>query len=114
MHVHYLEIVTNEVDATCALYAQLHGLSFGSTDAALGNSRVATRADGTLVGVRKPLAAHEGPIVRAYLTVEDIHAAAKAAAEMGATVAYGPSEEGEHGTFAILIQDGVEHGLWQR
>jgi hypothetical protein len=45
----------------------------------LGQARAATRGDGTLVGIRKPLAAHEQPIMR-----------------------------------AIVIQDGVQHGLWQR
>ena len=42
----------------------------------LVQARVATRADGTMVGIRKPLAAHEAPIVRTYLAVEDIQRAA--------------------------------------
>ena len=32
----------------------------------------------------------------------------------GATLAYPPSPQGQRGTFAIVIQGGVEHGLWQR
>jgi glutamate formiminotransferase len=44
-----------------------------------GQARVATRADGTLVGIRKPLAAHEQPIVRSHLAVEDIQQAVKKA-----------------------------------
>jgi hypothetical protein len=35
--------------------------------------------DGTLVGIRKPLAAHEQPIVRTYLAVENIQQAVKKA-----------------------------------
>ena len=50
MFVHYLEIVSNDVDRLTALYRRIHGLSFGPPDADLGQARVATRADGTLVG----------------------------------------------------------------
>ncbi len=113
MAIHYLEIVSNDPDRQVALYERMHGLSFGPPDADLGQARVATRPDGTLVGIRRPLAAHEQPIVRAYLTVEDIEQAVKKAAELGATVAYPPTRQGRRGTFAIVIQGGVEHGLWQ-
>ncbi len=113
MTVHYLEIVTENPDTTCALYERVHGLSFGPRDDSLGGSRIARRPDGSMVGVRAPLAAHEGPIVRTYLAVEDIEAATKAAEDNGAQLAYGPSREGAHGQFAIVIHDGVEHGLWQ-
>ena len=27
MHIHYLEVVTTEVDAVCATYAQLYGVN---------------------------------------------------------------------------------------
>ena len=114
MGVHYLEIVSNDVDATCALYARMYGLSFGQPDPDLGQARVATRADGTLVGVRKPLAAHEAPITRTYVAVEDIQKAAKEAESLGATIAYPPTKQGQRGSFAIVIQGGVQHGLWQR
>ena len=114
MAVHYLEIVSNDVDALVGLYHSMHGLSFGPPDPDLGQARVATRADGTLVGIRKPLAAHEQPIMRTYLAVEDIQAAAKKAEDSGALVAYPPTLQGQRGTFAIVIQGGVQHGLWQR
>jgi predicted enzyme related to lactoylglutathione lyase len=114
MAVHYLEIVSNDVDNLTALYQRVHGLSFGPPDADLGQARVATQADGTLVGVRKPLAAHEQPIMRTYVTVEDIQQAVKRAEDSGATVAYPPTRQGQRGTFAIVIQGNVEHGLWQR
>jgi predicted enzyme related to lactoylglutathione lyase len=114
MAVHYLEIVSNDVDTLTQLYQRMHGLAFGPPDRDLGQARVATRADGTLVGIRKPLAAHEQPIMRTYLVVEDIHHAAKKAEEHGATVAYPPTRQGQRGTFAIVIQGDVQHGLWQR
>lgn len=111
--VHYLEVVTNEVDATCALYGALWNMSFGEADAALGQARTATRPDGTVIGVRAPLADHEAPILRSYVAVDDIAAATKAAEANGAMIAYPPTAQGEHGTFAIVILDGVQHGLWQ-
>lgn len=114
MAVHYLEIVTDDADAAVGLYERMHGLSFGPSDPDLGQARVATLADGSLVGIRKPLAGHERPITRAYLAVDDIEQTAKKAAEHGATVAYPPTRQGQRGTFAIVIQGGVEHGLWQR
>jgi predicted enzyme related to lactoylglutathione lyase len=114
MAVQYLEIVSNDVDTLTALYERIHGLSFGPPDADLGQARVATRADGTLVGIRKRLAAHEEPIMRIYLAVEDIQQAVKDAEQSGALVAYPPTRQGQRGTFAIVIHGGVQHGLWQR
>jgi predicted enzyme related to lactoylglutathione lyase len=114
MAVHYLEIVSNDVDTLTGLYQRIHGLSFGRPDPDLGQARVATGADGTLVGIRKPLAAHEQPIVRTYLAVEDIQQAVKKAEEHGAIVAYPPTRQGQRGTFAIVIQGDAQHGLWQR
>jgi predicted enzyme related to lactoylglutathione lyase len=114
MAVHYLEIVSNDADILTGLYERMHGLSFGPPDPDLGQARVATRADGTLVGIRKPLAAHEQPIMRTYLDVEDIQQAVKQAEDAGATIAYPPTRQGQRGTFAIVIQGDVQHGLWQR
>jgi predicted enzyme related to lactoylglutathione lyase len=114
MAVHYLEIVSDDVDALTALYQGTHGLSFGPPDPDLGQARVATQTDGTLVGIRKPLATHEQPIMRAYFAVEDIQQAVKKAQESGATIAYPPTCQGNRGTFAIMIQGDLEHGLWQR
>ena len=54
MAVHYLEIVSDDVDTLAGLYHRIHGLSFSPPDPDLGQARVATRADGTLVGIRKP------------------------------------------------------------
>jgi predicted enzyme related to lactoylglutathione lyase len=114
MAVHYLEVVTNDVDAVTELYQRMHGLSFGPPDPDLGQARVATQADGGLVGIREPLAAHEQPLIRTYVAVDDIHRAMKAAEESGAAIAYPPTRQGNKGTFAIVIQGDVEHGLWQR
>ena len=114
MAVHYVEIVSNDLDALAELYQRMHDLSFGPPDPDLGLARVATQADGTLVGIRKPLAAHEQPIVRTYIAVEDIQQALEEAEESGATIAYPATRQGSQGTFAIVIKGGAQHGLWQR
>lgn len=110
----YLEVVAADVAATCALFEAAHGLTFGPPDADLGGARVASRTDGSLVGVRAPLAAHEVPIVRAYLAVSDIGHSVAAAAAAGGMVAYGPTLQGARGTFAIVIAGGAQLGFWQR
>jgi predicted enzyme related to lactoylglutathione lyase len=113
MAVQYLEIVSNDVDALAELYQRMHDLSFAPPEPDLGQARVATQADGTLIGIRKPLAAHERPIMRTYVAVEDIQRAVGKAEEAGAAIAYPPTRQGNQGSFAIVIQGEVEHGLWQ-
>lgn len=112
--VHYLEIVTPEVDATCATYERVHGVTFGDPEPGLGNARTADLGNGGKIGVRAPLRESEEPVVRAYLLVDDIEAAVRAAAETGAEIAHPPLELPGHGTFAIYFQGGVQHALWQR
>ena len=114
MTIHYLEIVSNNVDALCAVYERVHALSFGPEDPDAGQARIAVRPDGSLVGIRRPLAEHEQPTMRTYLEVVDIQRAVEEAEEAGAIIAYPPTRHGELGTFAIFIQGDVEHGLWQR
>lgn len=109
----YVEIVTPDVDASVELYEKMYGLTFGRPDADLGQARVGTRADGALIGIRAPMAAHEAPIVRVYTVVEDIERAVKEAEGKGATVAYPPTKQGKRGTFAIVISGGIQHGLWK-
>jgi predicted enzyme related to lactoylglutathione lyase len=114
MTVHYLEIVSDDVDGLTALYQRMYDLSFGPREAEMGQARVATRQDGTIVGIREPLAAHEEPIIRVYLEVEDIQQAVQQAEDSGATIAYPPTEQGAWGTFSIVIEGDLQHGLWQR
>ena len=113
MQVHYLEIVTPDVDAVCAAYSAATGSEFGAPDAGLGNARTATLPGGGQVGVRAPLHETEEPVVRPYWLVDDIEAALAAAVAVGGEVAHPPLEIPGHGTFAIYIQGGVHHGLWQ-
>ena len=113
MKIHYLEIVTPNVDSVCATYAAANGLEFGDPDPSLGHARTAKRSDGGMVGVRAPMHESEEPVVRPYWLVDDVEAAVAAAAEAGAEIAHPPLQIPGHGTFAIYIQGGVHHGLWQ-
>ncbi len=114
MQIYYLEIVTSEVDAVCAAYAAANGVQFGEPDAGLGNARTAALAGGGLVGVRAPLRETEEPVVRPYWLVDDIEAALAATVEAGGEVAVPPMEIPGHGVFAIYLNGGIDHGLWQR
>lgn len=113
MKVQYLEIVTRDVDGVCAAYASAHKVQFSEPDAGLGNARTAALAGGGLVGVRAPLRDSEEPVVRPYWLVDDIDAALAAVVQAGGEVAHPPMEIPGHGKFAIYLQGGNEHGLWQ-
>ena len=113
MQIQYLEVVTKDVDAVCAAYASANGVQFGEPDAGLGNARTAALAGGGLVGVRAPLRATEEPVVRPYWLVTDIEAAVAAVVRAGGEIAVPPMEIPGHGTFAIYLLGGNDHGLWQ-
>jgi predicted enzyme related to lactoylglutathione lyase len=115
MHVQYLEIVTPDVDATCASLASLHGTTFGEPDPSLGNARTARVEDGSgrTIGVRAPMHAEEQPVVRPYVLVEDIAASVRTAEERGAQIALPPMELPGHGQCAIYFLGGIQYGLWQ-
>jgi len=113
MQIHYLEIVTPDVDAVCDLYAQLHSVQFGESDQGLGGARTATMANGGMLGVRAPLRDTEAPVVRPYLLVTNINETVEAASKAGAQIAMPPMEIPGHGTFAIVIHGAIESGLWQ-
>lgn len=104
MQIQYLEIVTPEVDATCAAFGQLHGVTFGKGDPGLGHARTAALANGGMIGVRAPMHESEEPVVRPYLLVEDIEAAVAAAVKAGGEIAHPPLEIPGHGKFAIYIR----------
>lgn len=113
MQVHYLEVVTKDVDAVCAAYSAANGLRFGEPVAELGDARTAPLVGGGLVGVRAPLREDEYPVVRPYWLVKDIEVAVAAVVQAGGEVAVPPTEIPGRGTFVIYLQAGNDHGLWQ-
>ncbi len=110
--VHYLEIVTPDVEAACQLYGTAYGWHFQAV-AELGNAFVATLPGGSLCGIRAPMHHSEKPIVRTYLRVTDIETAVQEAAQLGAKIALEPMEIPGHGQVAIYQFGGIEQGLWQ-
>jgi len=111
--VQYLEIVSSDVDATCSVLSKTHGVTFGEPEAGLGNARTASLEGGGRIGVRAPMAEHEGPIVRPYVLVDDIEAAIEAAEAAGGEFAMRATEIPGHGTFAIYFLGGTQFGLWE-
>ena len=113
MRVHYLEIVTTNVDAACEVYAGIHGVTFGDADSSLGGARTAKMVDGAMMGIRAPMHDGEKPVTRAYILVDDIEASIAAARDSGAEIAVPPMEIPGHGRCAVYFQGGIEAGLWQ-
>ena len=113
MKIQYLEVVTNDVDALCVSYASAHDVQFSQPVVELGGARTAELAGGGLIGVRAPLRETETPVVRPYWLVKDIEAAVAAAVQAGGEIAVPPMEIPGRGTFAIYLQGGNDHGLWQ-
>lgn len=113
MQIHYIEIVTHEVDATCATQEKLHGVTFGEGEPGLGNARTAILANGGMIGVRAPMHESEEAVVRPYLLVKNIDSAVETAMKTGGEIAHPPMEIPGYGKFAIYIQGGIQYGLWQ-
>jgi predicted enzyme related to lactoylglutathione lyase len=111
--IHFLEIVTPDVDAACTLYSMMYGVTFRDADQDLGGARTAGLDGGGLLGIRAPLRDTETPVVRPYVLVDDINAAVSAAAQAGAEIAMTPTTLAGYGQFAIVIHGGIESGLWQ-
>ena len=114
MQIHYLEIVTPEVDAACAALEKIHGVKFGRPDASLGAARTTKLPSGATIGVRAPMNAAETPVTRPYFLVDDLQAAVNAAASAGAQIALPSMEIPGHGTIAIYFMGGAQYGLWKK
>jgi len=113
MQIRYLEIVTPDVDALCKQYSAMHDATFGEPVPNLGNARTAELNGGGVIAIRGPMRETETPVIRPYVLVENIEKAVAAAAEAGAEIAIPSMEIPGHGTIAIVIQGGIECGLWQ-
>ncbi len=113
MKVHYLEIVSDDVDAVCSAYEKAHSVSFGEADQLLGGARTCALPDKSIVGIRRPLRDTEEPVVRPYWLVDNIERAVADLEAAGATIAMPPMEIPGKGKFAIYILGSIDHGLWQ-
>ncbi|MHC5021062.1 MAG: VOC family protein [Planctomycetota bacterium] len=113
LQIGFLEIVTSDVEATCAGFAQTVGVTFGDPVPTMGGARIAELAGGGRVGVRAPMHETEGHVVRPYWLTTDIQAAWSAALEAGAAEMHPPMELPGEGWFAIYQLGGNQHALWQ-
>ncbi|AQQ67661.1 hydroxylase [Microbulbifer agarilyticus] len=113
MKIHYLEIVSPDVDSVCAAYESTHNVTFNEPDELLGGAKTCTLSDGSIVGVRRPLRDTEEPVVRPYWLVEDIEKSVADVEATGAVIAVPPLEIPGKGIFAIYICGAVDHGFWQ-
>ncbi len=111
--VHYLEIVTPDVEAAVGHYSKAYGWRFAPAAPELGNARVAELPDGSQCGIRAPMSEQEQPIVRTYLRVADVEAATTRASDLGAKIALPPTELPGRGRIAIYFIGGVQQGIWQ-
>ena len=111
--VHYLEIVTAEVEAVRELYENTCGWRFQPLAPELGNAAVAERPGGSLCGIRAPLQPQEHPVVRIYVRVNDLKATLQRAEQSGAEIMLPHMEIPGRGSIAIYRQGGIEHGIWQ-
>ena len=111
--IHYLEVVTKEVDEVGESYANALGITFSDAIPALGNARTAILSHGEMLGIRAPMHTAEEPTTRPYYLVDDIHDAVRKAEESGAQVAVPPMEIPVHGTCAVVMYGSIQSGFWQ-
>ncbi len=114
IRVEFLEIVTQDADATCAALEELHGVTFGDPRAEFGGGRTAKLTGGGRISVRAPMHDAEDPVVRPYVLVDDIEAAIEVAEAAGAVFAMLATEIPGEGKFAIYFLGGIQYGLWER
>ena len=114
MQIQYLEIVTPKVDELCKQYSAIHGVTFSDPVAEFGNARTAKLSGGGMIGIRGPLRQTETPVIRPYVLVENLEKSVAAAKDAGAEIAIPKMElPGGRGTIAVVIQGGIECGMWQ-
>ena len=113
MNIHFLEIVTKDVDKHVGVLSTTLGVSFNGPVAEFGNAMVAVAPGGGRVSIRAPMHDEEAPTIRPYMLTNDIEAAVKSAEEAGAMIAMAPTHVPGQGTFAIYFVDDAQLGLWQ-
>lgn len=111
--VHYLEIVTYDVEQVCASYSQTLDVTFSEAIPELGGAKTTPLSNGGLLGVRAPMHDAEEPTTRPYYLVNDIEKAVEDAQRSGAEIAVPPMEIPNRGHCAIVMFGKVQSGFWQ-
>ena len=113
MTIHYLEIVSTDVDREIAILESAQGLSFGAPVAALGGARIAEKSSGGSIGVRAPMHDQEAAATRPYFLTETLEDTLAELVERGAEVAVPPMPIKGHGMIAVYFVGDLQYGLWQ-
>jgi len=113
LQIHYLEIVTSNVDQLCESYTQSLGISFSSAIAELGSARTAALSNGGTMGIRAPMHEAEEPVTRTYYLVTDIDKAVREASQTGAEIAVPVMDIPGRGKCAIIMYGAIQSGFWQ-
>ena len=113
MKVHYLEIVTPDVEGMIAIYAASYGVSFSAPMAEFGHGCLADMPDGGYVSIRAPMHEAEAPVTRPYFLTEDIETATEQAVAAGAELAHPVMEIAGRGKFSIMFHGSHQFGYWQ-
>ncbi|MDT0593226.1 VOC family protein [Glaciecola petra] len=113
MNIHYLEIVTPDVNDMVSSYAESLDISFSEPVLSLGGAYTAALSTGGMIGIRAPMHESEEPVTRPYSLVDDIELSVASAVKTGAIVALPPTDISGYGKCAVLMQGGVQIGLWQ-
>lgn len=113
MNIHYLEIVSADMDREIELLEATLELNFGDPVEALGRARVAAAPGGGTIGVRAPMHDAEATVARPYFLTDALDEKVAALSSLGAQIALPRMEIEGHGVIAIYIVNGIEYGLWQ-
>ncbi|MGB0894576.1 MAG: VOC family protein [Parashewanella sp.] len=113
IQVHYLEIVTQDVEQVCRSYSVSLGVTFSEAISEFGGAKTAELTDGRLLGIRAPMHDAEEPTTRPYYLVDDIELAVSEAEKSGAEVMVPPMDIPQRGKCAIVRQGSVQSGFWQ-
>ena len=111
--IHYIEIVTPDIDNLCTIYTKSLGIQFSSMVPELGNAKVSELPGGITIGIRAPMHETETPVVRTYLLVNNLENSVKEAAQSGANILLDRMEIPGRGIIAIYEIGGIQQGLWQ-
>ena len=113
IQVHYLEIVTPNVEQMCSSYSQTLDISFSPAVTELGGAQTANLSNGGMLGIRAPMHEAEEPTTRPYYLVDNIEKAVKEAEESGAEIAVPPMDIPGRGKCAIIMLGSIQSGFWQ-
>lgn len=113
LHVHYLEIVTPNVEQACASYSQSLGAVFSDVIPELGGAKTAQLSGDGLLGIRPPMHDAEEPATRPYYLVDDIENAINDAKKAGSEILLPPMEIPGRGICAIVANGAIQSGFWQ-